>query len=75
MENTVVQKITENYKCMDFFHFGAWLEENIQSLIDEEKEQMKDAALFDCTERPKFRQLFVDGFEKYYNNKYKTVSK
>ena len=34
MENTVVQKITENYKCMDFFHFGAWLEENIQSLID-----------------------------------------
>ena len=45
-----------------------------KALIEEEKEQMKDAALFDCTERPNFRQLFVDGFEKYYNKKYKTVS-
>lgn len=43
MENTVVQKITENYKLMDYIHFGAWLEENIQPLIEQEKQQIIDA--------------------------------
>jgi predicted ATPase len=75
MKKTVVQKITENYKQMDYIHFGAWLEENIQPLLDEEKEQLKDAALFDFTERPQFKALFVSGFEKYFNKTYKTVSK
>ena len=83
MKKTVVQKITENYKQMDYIHFGAWLEENTQSLLDEEKRQIinahedgffRDDDEAEGTTLRSMDELRMEANE-YFDKQYKTVSK
>lgn len=83
MKKTVVRKITENYKQMDYIHFGFWLEENIQPLLDEEKRQIinahedgffRDDDEVEGTTLRSMDELRMEANE-YFDKQYKNASK
>ena len=63
---TAVKIITENYKEMDYIHFGAWLEENIEPLLEKEKQQIIEAyksgdlGKYDMSAEQYYNEIFKD---------------